>query len=47
MFSNCQLIQSSAYGGTTALSGDELKDAVGILETALSKLSTGDGTSYK
>nr|XP_014098561.2 sarcocystatin-A-like [Bactrocera oleae] len=39
--------ESSAYGGTTALSGDELKDAVGILETALSKLSTGDGTSYK
>ncbi|XP_049303175.1 sarcocystatin-A isoform X4 [Bactrocera dorsalis] len=38
--------ESLAFGEATALSGDELAAAVGTLETALSKLSTGDGPSY-
>ncbi|XP_039964203.1 sarcocystatin-A-like [Bactrocera tryoni] len=39
--------ESLAFGEATKLSGDELTAAVGTLETALSKLSTGDGPSYK
>ncbi|XP_034489280.1 sarcocystatin-A-like [Drosophila innubila] len=41
------VVSAQTYGGISQLSGDDLKEAEGVLSNSLTILAAGDGPSYK